>query len=82
VGFDDIPGAAYANPGLTTVRQPLQRMGQIAARCVVEQIEGACEYVPEIAIEPELIVRASSGPAPTLFGRAALDSAASRSSRD
>ena len=68
VGFDDIPGAAYANPGLTTVRQPLQRMGQIAAQCVIDQIEGVAEYVPEIAIEPELIVRASSGPAPSLFG--------------
>jgi DNA-binding LacI/PurR family transcriptional regulator len=62
VGFDDIPGAAYANPGLTTVRQPLQRMGQIAAQCVIDQIEGIAEYVPEIAIEPELVVRASSGP--------------------
>jgi LacI family transcriptional regulator len=74
VGFDDIPGAAFANPGLTTVRQPLQRMGQIAAQCVIEQIEGISEYVPEIAIEPELVVRASSGPAPALFGRGKLHS--------
>ena len=35
VGFDDIPGAAFADPGLTTVRQPLQRMGQIAAQVFV-----------------------------------------------
>jgi DNA-binding LacI/PurR family transcriptional regulator len=68
VGFDDIPGAAYANPGLTTVRQPLQRMGQIAAQCVLDQIDGIAEYVPEIAIEPELVVRASSGPVTTPFG--------------
>jgi len=64
VGFDDIPGAAYANPGLTTVRQPLVRMGQIAAQTVVDQIEGRGEYVPEIAIEPEFVVRESTGPAP------------------
>src|SRR5207249_4133524 len=64
VGFDDIPGAAYANPGLTTVRQPLIRMGQIAAQTVVDQIEGRGEYVPEIAIEPEFVVRESTGPAP------------------
>ena len=64
VGFDDIPGAAYANPGLSTVRQPLLRMGQIAAQTVVDQIEGRSEYVPEIAIEPEFVVRQSSGPAP------------------
>jgi LacI family transcriptional regulator len=64
VGFDDIPGAAYANPGLTTVRQPLVRMGQIAAQTVVDLIEGRGEWVPEIAIEPEFIVRESTGPAP------------------
>jgi len=65
VGFDDIPGAAYANPGLTTVRQPLIRMGQIAAQTVVDQIEGRGEYVPEIAIEPEFVVRASTGAVPS-----------------
>lgn len=63
VGFDDIPGAAYANPGLTTVRQPLVRMGQIAAQTVVDLIEGRGEWVPEIAIEPEFVVRESTGPA-------------------
>jgi DNA-binding LacI/PurR family transcriptional regulator len=65
VGFDDIPGAAYANPGLTTVRQPLVKMGQIAAQTVVDQIEGRGEYVQEIAIEPEFVVRESTGPAPS-----------------
>lgn len=63
VGFDDIPGAAYANPGLTTVRQPLVRMGQIAAQTVVDLIEERGEYVSEIAIEPEFVVRESTGPA-------------------
>jgi len=63
VGFDDIPGAAYANPGLSTVRQPLIRMGQIAAETVINQIEGRGEYMPEIAIEPEFVRRASTGPA-------------------
>jgi LacI family transcriptional regulator len=64
IGFDDIPGAAYANPGLTTVRQPLIRMGQIAAQTVVDQIEGRGDYKQEIAIEPEFVVRESTGPAP------------------
>lgn len=64
VGFDDIPGSAFANPGLTTVKQPLLKMGQIAAQAVVDQIEGRGEYVPEIAIEPEFVVRDSTGPAP------------------
>jgi DNA-binding LacI/PurR family transcriptional regulator len=64
VGFDDIPGAAFANPALSTVRQPLIRMGQIAAQTLVDQIEGKGEYLPEIAIEPEFVARASTGPAP------------------
>ena len=64
VGFDDIPGSAYANPGLTTVRQPLVKMGQIAAQTVVDLIEGRGEYVPEIAIEPQFVIRQSTGPAP------------------
>lgn len=64
VGFDDIPGAAYANPALTTVRQPLLRMGQIAAQTLIERIEERGSYRPEIAIEPEFVVRESSGAAP------------------
>jgi len=65
VGFDDILGAAFANPGLSAVRQPLIRMGQIAAQTVVDQIEGRGEYVPEIPIEPDFVERASTGPAPS-----------------
>jgi LacI family transcriptional regulator len=66
VGFDDIPGAAFSNPALTTVRQPLIRMGQIAAQTLVDQIEGQGNYQPEIAVEAEFVVRASTGPAPQL----------------
>jgi DNA-binding LacI/PurR family transcriptional regulator len=62
VGFDDIPAAAFANPSLTTVRQPLLRMGQIAAQTLIERIEERGIYQPEIAIEPEFVVRESSGP--------------------
>src|SRR2546423_4307461 len=62
VGFDDIPGAAFANPGLTTVRQPLLRMGQIAAQTLIDRIEERGQYLPEIAIEPEFVIRESTGP--------------------
>jgi LacI family transcriptional regulator len=64
VGFDDIPGAAFSDPALTTVRQPLLKMGQIAAQTVIERIEERGTYQPEIAIEPEFVVRDSSGSAP------------------
>jgi DNA-binding LacI/PurR family transcriptional regulator len=60
MGFDDIPGAAFHFPSLTTVRQPLSRMGEVAAQSLLERIEGKKEYPSEIAIEPELVVREST----------------------
>jgi LacI family transcriptional regulator len=60
MGFDDIPGAAFHTPSLTTVRQPLTRMGEVAAESLLERIEGKKEYPSEIAIEPELVVREST----------------------
>lgn len=64
MGFDDIPGAAFHSPSLTTVRQPLARMGEVAAQSLLERIEENKEFPAEIAIEPELAVRESTGPAP------------------
>lgn len=64
LGFDDIPGAAFHTPSLTTVRQPLNRMGEVAAHTLLDRIEGNKEYPSEIAIEPELVVRESTAPAP------------------
>jgi len=64
MGFDDIPGAALQTPSLTTIRQPLNRMGEVAAQSLLERIEGRKEYPAEIAIEPELVVRESTGKAP------------------
>jgi DNA-binding LacI/PurR family transcriptional regulator len=60
VGFDDIQSASYVNPPLTTVRQPLHKMGEIAARTMIDRIEGRGKYVAEIAIEPEFVVRSST----------------------
>ena len=60
VGFDDIQSAAYINPPLTTVRQPLIRIGEIAARTLLDRIEGRIKHIPEISIEPELVVRRST----------------------
>jgi DNA-binding LacI/PurR family transcriptional regulator len=59
VGFDDIQSAAYQNPGLTTVRQPLRKMGKIAAETVLRRItRRAVEAnLKEITVEPELVVR-------------------------
>jgi DNA-binding LacI/PurR family transcriptional regulator len=60
MGFDDIAGAAFNTPSLTTVRQPLARMGQVAAQTLLERIAGNNTYPSQIAIEPELVVREST----------------------
>lgn len=60
VGFDDISIAEYNKPSLTTVRQPLEKMGEIAAQTLLNRIEEHEEWVPEIAVEPELVVRDST----------------------
>lgn len=65
VGFDDIQSAAFQSPPLTTVRQPLRKMGMVAAETVLRRINSPdSDSSPNIVkIAPELIVRASSGPA-------------------
>ena len=64
VGFDDIQSAAFNSPSLTTVRQPLGKMGEIAAETLIARIESERKYPEEIAIEPVLVVRESSAAAP------------------
>jgi LacI family transcriptional regulator len=62
VGFDDIQSAAYQHPGLTTVRQPLRKMGKTAAEVVLRLVgaPSAERRAKEIVVEPELIVREST----------------------
>lgn len=62
VGFDDIQNAAFSNPALTTVKQPLQKMGEIAARTLLDRIDNGMKCMPEITIEPEFVVRNSTAP--------------------
>ena len=65
IGFDDIASAAYQVPRLTTMRQPLRRMGEIAVQTLLKRIESPKEAYPEIIMfEPELMVRESTGAAP------------------
>ena len=62
IGFDDIQSAAYQNPGLTTIRQPLREMGMTAAETLVRRISApkSADYPKNIVVEPELIVRGST----------------------
>jgi LacI family transcriptional regulator len=67
VGFDDIHSAAYQNPGLTTVRQPLREMGTLAAETLVERIESrapAGHARRIIRVQPQLIVRGTTARRP------------------
>jgi len=59
VGFDDIQAAAYQNPALTTVRQPLREMGRIAAETLLRRIRRSApdSHGGEITVAPKLIIR-------------------------
>jgi LacI family transcriptional regulator len=60
IGFDDITAAAFNNPRLTTIRQPLAQMGRIAAQCVLNRIHRSEAFREQITIEPELVIREST----------------------
>lgn len=60
VGFDDIKAAAFQNPRITTVRQPLQRMGELAASILLERIANPDYRPDDIYVDPELIIREST----------------------
>jgi DNA-binding LacI/PurR family transcriptional regulator len=63
VGFDDTPGAAHANPPLTTVAQPHQEKGRLAAEQLIDAIERGGTGEPSRTLLPtELVVRDSTAP--------------------
>jgi LacI family transcriptional regulator len=62
VGFDDVIFAATSHPPLTTVRQPLRQMGQMAAATLLGMIQDDGSHVPGtvITVYPDLVVRKST----------------------
>jgi LacI family transcriptional regulator len=62
--FDDIDLAAYLNPPLTTVRRNAREIGRAAVRLAVARIDERDLPVQQVAVEAELVIRASTGPAP------------------
>jgi DNA-binding LacI/PurR family transcriptional regulator len=67
LGFDDVLIALTNNPPLTTIHQPLHAMGQAAASTLLQLIR---EETPRsnstaIKVHPKLVVRKSTGPAPS-----------------
>jgi DNA-binding LacI/PurR family transcriptional regulator len=69
VGFDDIQGAAFHNPSLTTIRQPLHEMGAVAARILLQRIRGQATFPDVVPIHPELVIRESTCPPNPRRGR-------------
>jgi len=65
VGFDDIPEAAYLSPALTTVRQDFNEMGRLGMSLLLDILTADRHPAEPMAlIEPDLIIRASTGPPP------------------
>jgi LacI family transcriptional regulator len=62
VGFDDIQSAAFQNPSITTIRQPLHEMGTIAARILLQRVRGESAAPQVLPVLPELVIRESTCP--------------------
>ena len=59
VGFEDSAVARYAQPPLTTVRQPIEEMGRQAARLLLAKVAGETGGM-HLILDVELVVRASA----------------------
>ncbi len=66
VGFDDVPLATAVEPPLTTMRQPIDKLGFIAATVLLDQLEAGSEGKvaaegQHIVLPTELVIRESCG---------------------
>jgi LacI family transcriptional regulator len=59
VGFDDIPQASLTHPALTTVNQPLEKMGRVATQMLLDLLNEPEKQVKRIELPTELVVRDS-----------------------
>jgi LacI family transcriptional regulator len=60
-GFDDVPMAEASHPPLTTINQPIYKIGQMVAEMLIKIIRGEALTSRQILLQPELIVRRSCG---------------------
>ncbi|HEX5496729.1 MAG TPA: LacI family DNA-binding transcriptional regulator [Mycobacteriales bacterium] len=60
VGFDDIPESALCTPALTTVAQPIRRMGQCAVELLIRLIRGERAEVTHVTLATSLVARRST----------------------
>jgi len=59
-GFDDSPAASSVWPRLTTVRQPIPRLAQVATTMLIDRIESGEPKRPQ-ELELKLVIRESAG---------------------
>ena len=62
VGFDDYPEAGFFSPGLTTIRQDFDEIGQRAVELLLQVIENGVPDTQHLVLPPQLIVRDSTAP--------------------
>lgn len=60
IGFDNLDISEHLDPPLTTIAQPFLKIGQTAAEMLIQRIEGDSQYLRQVTIPPDLIVRAST----------------------
>jgi len=59
VGFDDIPQASHIHPALTTINQPLEKMGRVATQMLLDLLHHPEKEVGRIELPTQLVVRDS-----------------------
>ena len=60
VGFDDVPFASQVSPGLTTVRQPIYEMAEMAAEMLIKRIADRANKPKDILVGGKLVIRGST----------------------
>lgn len=66
IGYDDVDVARFVTPPLTTVHQPKLRLGMLAMQMLLDILDG--KPVQSQRLPTDLVVRASTGPAPARAG--------------
>lgn len=62
VGFDDIPQASIIHPALTTVKQPLRKMGSVATQILLDLLKNPGSPTKRIELPTGLVIRNSCQP--------------------
>ena len=62
VGIDDTPWAPYVGPGVSAMAQPTDRIGELAAQCLLQRIGGFAEAARVIRLPGTLMTRGSTRP--------------------